>query len=298
MQAAEPISAFETIGVDVERNTSRGTTDGPELLLINTDRGLVDESQARGINSNSFSSSSAVAGDFDNDMDVDIYLVGTHPATNQPNLYYENQGDGTFLSLPDGGGAAGSLQGLGDVAIAADYDLDGFLDLLVTNGAYPPPLNEDGPAQLFHNQGNGNRWLQIDLQGTTSNRDGIGARVIATAGGKAQLRERGSETHRYAQNFSRLHFGLGENRIVDELLIQWPSGLEQRLTNIGANQIIEILEPSGPFVAGAPDIEVGQDAGIFLWQETFDGPYFLRHLGTAEGTDLRLIWWQRRRSQR
>ena len=69
----------------------------------------------------------------------------------------------------------------------ADYDRDGYLDLFVTNGRGAYPFNE-GPDQLFRNIGSGNNWLQIDLKGTISNRDGIGARLFATTpDGKTQL---------------------------------------------------------------------------------------------------------------
>ena len=76
------------------------------------------------------------------------------------------------------GGAIGTQLGRSDVVAAADYDRDGFLDLFVTNGADPTsPFVADGPHQLFRNQGNSNYWLEIDLEGVTSNRDGIGSKL-------------------------------------------------------------------------------------------------------------------------
>ena len=68
--------------------------------------------------------------------------------------------------------------------VTADYDLDGCLDLLVTNGLNMRPLFTGGPKQLFHNLcNNGNKWMEFDLVGTTSNRDGIGSKVYVTTAG-------------------------------------------------------------------------------------------------------------------
>jgi len=186
---------------------------------------------------------SVVAGDFDNDMDEDLYLVCTQQAQNLPNRLYENLGDGRFTVVAEAGGASGSRLGRGDVVVTADYDRDGFLDLFVTNGKDPDsPFNKDGPHQLFRNEGNSNHWLEVDLKGTTSNRDGIGASVIVKAGGKVQIREQRGGMHRLAQNHQRLHFGLGPYAIVDKLEIHWPSGRIQGIENIRANQILQIQE--------------------------------------------------------
>jgi ASPIC and UnbV/FG-GAP-like repeat len=186
---------------------------------------------------------SVVAGDFDNDMDMDLYLVCTGPVENLPNRLYENDGHGNFTLVPNTGGAAGSKLGRGDVVAVADYDRDGFLDLFVTNGADPSsPFVDDGPYQLFRNQGNGNHWLEIDLEGTVSNRDGIGARVVLEAGGVVQIREQGGGMHRFTQNHQRIHFGLAKHTHIDRLTIQWPSGIVQHLENVAADQIVSIRE--------------------------------------------------------
>ena len=81
---------------------------------------------------------------FDNDMDVDAYVVAS-ASDNLPNILYENQGDGTFVAVPDAGGAAGTTLGRGDSVVTADYDGDGFIDLFVTNGKD----EKDGPPAAF-----------------------------------------------------------------------------------------------------------------------------------------------------
>jgi hypothetical protein len=188
---------------------------------------------------------SVVAGDFDNDMDVDLYMVCSGPLKNLPNRLYRNDGSGKFSEVANAAGAAGSELGRGDVAVTADYDQDGFLDIFVTNGFDPTsPFVEQGPHQLFRNQGNDNHWLQIDLEGVISNRDGIGAIITLDAGGRRQIRDQVGGMHLNSQNYQRIHFGLGRNTKVDRLSIRWPSGIVQQLENIKVDQILKIQEQS------------------------------------------------------
>jgi hypothetical protein len=176
-------------------------------------------------------------------MDLDLYLVCTGPVENLPNRLYENDGHGNFALVPNAGGAAGSKLGRGDVVAVADYDRDGFLDLFITNGADPSsPFVDNGPYQLFRNQVNGNHWLEIDLEGTISNRDGIGASVVLEAGGVVQRQGQGGGMHRFTQNHQRIHFGLAQHTHVDRLTIRWPSGIVQHLENVAADQIVSIRE--------------------------------------------------------
>ncbi len=280
IETSEPISDLTAIGFNPN------TLPRDDQLLINTEQGLIDQSQEAGINSVPIAGSSIVSGDFDNDMDLDLYIVATGPAGNRPNILYENQGDGTFLSVPDAGGATGTNLGIGDSVVTADYDLDGFLDLFVTNGESPRQLNQDAPYQLFHNQGNDNHWLEIDLEGVVSNRDGIGAQVFVTAGGVTQLREQSGGIHNKAQNHQRLHFGLADNEKVDEILIRWPNGQEQKINNVPVNQLLHILEPSESFAPGKPVYTVGSESGVFVWKNTFDGAYRLRTVGAEDPTQF------------
>ena len=185
---------------------------------------------------------SVAAGDFDNDMDVDIYIVRSNSAANLPNQLYENQGDGTFIQLPRASGAEANTEGKGMSVTMGDYDMDGYLDLFVTNGRGVYPYN-NGPDQIFRNVSSGNNWIQIDLEGKVSNRDGIGARLFATTpDGKTQLRERNGGIHWSQQDQKRIHFGLGQNEVVSELIIHWPSGILQKLTDVEVNQVLRVVE--------------------------------------------------------
>ncbi len=185
---------------------------------------------------------SVASGDFDNDMDVDLYVVRSTSAANLPNQLYENRGDGTFIKVPNAGGAEANTEGKGMSVTMGDYDLDGYLDLFVTNGRGVYPYN-NGPDQLYRNIGQGNNWLQVDLEGTISNRDGIGAKLFATTpDGKTQLRERNGGIHWAQQDQKRIHFGLAQNLKVSELIIYWPSGILQKLNDIPVNQVLHVVE--------------------------------------------------------
>lgn len=212
-----------------------------DRLFLNTGKGsFVDASNQPALTAKT-ACESVAAGDFDNDMDVDVYLVCRGQATNLPNILLENDGTGKFTVVPFAGGAEGSTLGRGDSVSVADYDNDGFLDLFVTNGNGEIPYT-NGPYQLFHNLGNSNHWLELSLQGVRSNRDGVGARVIVTAGGKSQMREQNGAVHRISQNSQRLHFGLAGNTVVTSVTVYWPSGAVQTLNGIAADQILKITE--------------------------------------------------------
>jgi hypothetical protein len=174
-------------------------------------------------------------------MDVDLYLVCRGQVNNLPNILLENDGHGVFTVVPQAGGAEGSTLGKGEAAAVADYDNDGFLDIAITNGSGEPPF-DNGPYQLFHNKGNGNHWLELDLRGVSSNRDGGGAKVILTVGGVSQLREQDNGVHRLSQNSQRLHFGLAQNKAASKVVVYWPSGTVQTLSNVPADQILQVSE--------------------------------------------------------
>ena len=190
---------------------------GDTLLRQDATSGLFDASN-RLANLVPSACESVAAADFDNDMDIDLYLVCLGPFVNIPNILLENRGNGEFDPVPLAGGAEGSTLGRGESVSAADYDQDGYMDLVVTNGRGSVPFN-NGPTQLFKNRAGTNHWLEIDLEGVVSNRDAIGASIIVTAGGVSQFRGQGGGMHRYSQHHQRVHFGLAGNTLVDELTV-------------------------------------------------------------------------------
>ncbi|MFZ2341268.1 MAG: CRTAC1 family protein [Bacteroidales bacterium] len=176
--------------------------------------------------------------DYDNDTDVDIFKTNgaLKHLYGQEDQLFQNEGDGTFRDVSLELGEYFNRELVGRGACMGDYDNDGDLDVFIVN------LN-DKAVFLRNNKGNLNNWIILKLTGTTSNRDGIGARVMLTAGGRTQTAQKKSTTGYLSQNDPRMHFGLAQSSKVDKIEIIWPSGKNQILENLDANQILEIKEP-------------------------------------------------------
>jgi hypothetical protein len=183
--------------------------------------------------------------DFDNDGWLDLFLAdkGNLEMGNGPNLLFRNHADGTFEEVASQVGLEGTTEGGTNVSAWADVDGDGFLDLMTQNGGFGGvwPFNE-GPNQFFRNSGNTNHWLELQLVGTSSNRSGIGALVYLTAGGRTVLQAHSDGVDVYSQNAGPLHFGLGNNTVVDSIFIHWPSGIRQILTDVNVDEILVVVE--------------------------------------------------------
>jgi hypothetical protein len=186
--------------------------------------------------------------DFDNDGWPDITMATGHiypelesrypdSPYKSPLLLYRNLGRGRFEELYDEAGTA-ILEPHSSRGIAfGDFDNDGDIDMLVVNLGEPP--------SLFRNDVSGkNHWIKIRLEGTTSNRSAIGARVEITAGGKTQMKELQSQSSFLSANDFRLHFGLGAALAVD-VAIRWPNGQHQSLAGLLANKLYTIKEGTG-----------------------------------------------------
>jgi hypothetical protein len=179
----------------------------------------------------------AVSLDYDNDGDRDLYLslMANNSAVAAFNPLFDNQGDGTFTDLGVGSGAADPGPSVG--LAYADYDNDGWVDLVVGN--------YDRGYHLYHNEGlaaGANRWLTLKLVGDGPvNRDAVGARVVlTTADGRRQEQEVRNSTGLGGGSDLRLHFGLGKSQ-VDTLEVRWPDGTKQTFSQgLLANHAYEI----------------------------------------------------------
>lgn len=185
-----------------------------------------------------------VWGDYNNDGLLDLLVVNgvtVADGFNIPDNLYLNNGNGTFSDVASEAGIQGPSEGSGDGGAWADYNRDGFLDLLVANGAGWLPCKKDsvpqcmGPPKLYLNTPNGNHWLQIRLE-ATDDFYGFGSKVWATAGGVTQYRQLTDGVAGNSQNFHVVHLGLGDNTTVDTLLIRWPDGAETTLTDVAVDQ--------------------------------------------------------------
>jgi enediyne biosynthesis protein E4 len=176
--------------------------------------------------------------DYDNDGDEDIFKTNgalKHLYGHQDQLF-ENIGGGKFKDVSINRGEYFRQEFVGRGACLGDYDNDGDFDIYIVN------LNNEGKF-LRNNKGSENNWLELKLVGQTSNRDGIGARVSVTAGGRTRTSQKRSTTGYLSQNDPRMHFGLARNEFADKIEIKWPSGKSQILEKISANQVLTIKEP-------------------------------------------------------
>ena len=104
----------------------------------------------------------------------------------------------------------------------------------------------NGPARIYRNHASGAHWLGIRLIGTTSNRDGIGAIVTVTAGGRTRTRMVRTGSSYLSQSERALLFILGQVTQVDEVIVRWPSGVIDRVTSPQADQRMTLTEGSQP----------------------------------------------------
>jgi hypothetical protein len=156
------------------------------------------------------------------------------------NRHLRNNGDGTFTELGRGAGTDLLLNSRG-VAVA-DFWNRGALDIAVA-------ASTDRHALLKNEVGVKRHWLGVELVGTKSNRDGVGARVSIVAAGKPQMREIVLGDGYGSQNSLRQYFGLADATEVDEMVVRWPrSGIIQKFPKVAANRIVQVTEGSDALV--------------------------------------------------
>jgi len=133
----------------------------------------------------------------------------------------------------------------------ADFDNDGALDIITnTNPGDSGDPSKARPALLRNNIGSRRNWLAVELEGTQSNRDAVGAMVTIETGGEKQLRLLSAGSGFASQNSARLYFGLNDKTTIDALTVRWPSGRVERFEKVGdktivARQLVRIKEGVG-----------------------------------------------------
>jgi enediyne biosynthesis protein E4 len=190
--------------------------------------------------------------DFDNDGWPDLLVVNGHvyPEVDkqhlgsnfqEPKILYRNNGNGTFIDVSAQAGSgittATSARGLA----IGDLWNNGQLSAVISNMNAHPNL-------LVNQVKSKNHWVAFRTIGTKSNRDGIGARVTLSAGGRARVDEVRSGSSYSSSSDMRVHFGLGQTDKIDFVEVRWPSGLQERFTGPAVDSIHELKEGMGTAV--------------------------------------------------
>jgi hypothetical protein len=184
--------------------------------------------------------------DFNNDGWKDLFVAcgqvmdpngSSRGTVEQTNAVFANLGNGRFADLSSTAGHEfATRKAVHRGAAFGDLDNDGRVDIVVTA--------LDASPEIWHNgSSTANHWLIIKPDGTTSNRDGIGAVIRVTTASGVQYNHVTTSVGYASASDRRVHFGLGRDTVVRELRIQWPSGTIQTLENIKADQVLEIREP-------------------------------------------------------
>jgi len=172
--------------------------------------------------------------DFDLDGDLDLYVVNGIFGNAFHNLLFRNNGNGTFEDFSEQSDADGPEEARG--LCVADFDNDGRLDMVVAN--------LKTAAYFYQNSMQDGNYLKINLIGTQSNRDGRGAVVRITADNRTYHRPNDG-VELYGQSKIPIHFGLGSAQTAQNIIVEWPSGIQEEFHNIPANQTITIKENFG-----------------------------------------------------
>ena len=194
--------------------------------------------------------------DFDNDGHRDIFIACGHLIDNVEqfddttsyrarNILLRNNGQGRFVNVSDqcGDGLLPKFSSRG--AAFDDLDNDGLVDAVILNSRGEPTVLRNVSSHTNH-------WLQVQLRGTKTNRDGIGARVAVTAGDLTQIDEVHSGRSYQSDFGKRLCFGLGQRRQVDQVQVKWIGGGVDLVRDVPADRLVTIVEGSGRATLPAP----------------------------------------------
>jgi enediyne biosynthesis protein E4 len=190
--------------------------------------------------------------DYDNDGRLDLFIAngavnrieslrGSAYPFDQPNQLFHNEGAGKkFREMTGEAGPAFALSEVSRGAAFGDINNDGAIDIVVTNN--------NGPARLLLNQShslNRNHWLLVRLEAANGNRFGIGAKVKVRQRGRELLRRVHTDSSYLSGNDVRVHFGLGEDALIENLIVYWPNGEAEAWHKIQADRIVTLRQGTG-----------------------------------------------------
>jgi enediyne biosynthesis protein E4 len=186
--------------------------------------------------------------DYDNDGNLDAMIVNGHineviqgvqPSVKykEPPLLLHNDGQGRFTNMSSSGGPAFARGYLARGLAIGDWDNDGAPDAIFS-------CLGESPVLLRNNLGQKNSWIGIHLEGTKSNRDGIGAKLTLKTGKQASVRWLTGGSSYLSTHDKRILFGLGNLRAENtvDIEIRWPSGNESVSRGLGINRYHQVKE--------------------------------------------------------
>lgn len=256
-----------------------GTGGWNRLYRNNGDRTFTDVTEQAGVRDSRWAWGTTFF-DHDNDGDLDLIATngwnGTGWQDDRTTLWRND--DGVFTDVSDAMGITDTQQGRG--LIHLDYDSDGDLDLVVVN-------NEAAPV-LYRNDNVSGNHVRFDVEGTASNRDGVGAFLTVTpdldSPDERMVWEIDGGSSFLSQNEQTAHFGLGDHTgTVDQVTIEWPSGIVQHLFDVSPNQTHNILEADSWQSADFNGDGTVDAADYTLLRDTMGSTTDLRADGSGDG---------------